>query len=169
MHMPVKPHTQSTHPNGFTLVELLVVVVVIGILAAVATPNFAGALDRAKNSGVQSNAHNIQISLEMFGQDNGASFPADLGEVIGPNTGYMEAYPQTPWKTHQTQHITPTASVPLNQPFSGTGTVGNEANAYNNFGSIHYARGGTAHSHYEITGTGKRGDRAVNIIYLRNY
>ena len=159
----------KTHQGGFTLIELLVVVVILGILAAVATPNFAGAMDKAKNSGVQSNTHNIQMSLEMYGQDNGASFPDDLGPVIGLNTGYMDAYPQTPWKARQTAHITPTASVAVNSPFSGLGAVAPAPSTYNHYGSIHYVNGGTANSHYELSATGKRGDRAVNIIHLKNF
>ncbi len=159
----------KTHQEGFTLIELLVVVVILGILAAVATPNFVGAMDKAKNSSVQANAHSVQLSLEMYGQDNGSSYPADLGAVIGLNTGYMEAYPQTPWNTTQTAHITPTASVAVNSPFTGLGAVAAAPSTYNHYGSIHYTRGGTANSNYEITATGKRSDRAVNIIYLKNY
>jgi prepilin-type N-terminal cleavage/methylation domain-containing protein len=43
--------------QGFTLVELIVMMVVIGILVGVAVPNFSGAQDKARNSGIQHNVH----------------------------------------------------------------------------------------------------------------
>lgn len=67
--------------EGFTLIELMVVIVIIGILVAIALPNFIGATDRAKIANVKSNAHTVQTMLESYGVDWGGKYPdlvADL-------------------------------------------------------------------------------------------
>ena len=61
--------------EGFTLIELMVVIVIIGILVAIALPNFIGATDRAKVANVKSNAHTAQTMLESYGVDFGGKYP----------------------------------------------------------------------------------------------
>lgn len=57
-------HTYKT--NGFTIVELLIVIVVIGILAAITLVAFSGVRDRANNSALQSDLKNIGALLEQY-------------------------------------------------------------------------------------------------------
>lgn len=65
---------RSRRSGGFTLVELLVVVVVIGILAAIALPNFIGAQKKAKAASVRGNMHTTQIASEAYATDSGAIY-----------------------------------------------------------------------------------------------
>lgn len=61
-------------PNAFTLVELLVVVVIIGILAAIALPNFISAQAKAKTAAVKGNMRTVQIASEAYATDSGGAY-----------------------------------------------------------------------------------------------
>ncbi|MFA5103785.1 MAG: type II secretion system protein [Candidatus Margulisiibacteriota bacterium] len=56
--------------HGFTLIELLIVMSVIGILVAFLIPTFAKVQDRARESGVKSVAHNVQVAVESYNMVN---------------------------------------------------------------------------------------------------
>jgi len=56
--------------NGFTMIELLVVIGIIGLLAVFLVPNLMGARDRAKEAAVKGVMHSIQIAIEAYEMEN---------------------------------------------------------------------------------------------------
>jgi len=70
--------------KGFTLIELMIVVVIIGILAAIAIPNFINMQARAKEASVKSNCHTVQLAAEDFAVQNDGVYAANVGADVTP-------------------------------------------------------------------------------------
>ena len=105
--------TRSFRPSraaGFTLIEVLVVIVILGILAAVVIPRVMDQPDRARETKARSDINSIVTALEMYRLDN-FSYPSTDqglqalverpgGLPAAPNWkegGYLDRVPTDPW------------------------------------------------------------------------
>jgi general secretion pathway protein G len=96
--------------QGFTLIEIMVVVVILGILGALIVPNIIGRPDEARVAAAQLNIQQIGNALEYYRLDNGFYPSTDQGLdalVSEPSgfpepknwspDGYLKSVPEDPW------------------------------------------------------------------------
>lgn len=70
--------------GGFTLVELLVVMLILGLLAAIAIPSFFNQRDKARDADAKADARTAQTAIETYATDNNGSYAgASVGALQG--------------------------------------------------------------------------------------
>jgi prepilin-type N-terminal cleavage/methylation domain-containing protein len=122
--------------NGFTLLELMVVVVIVGVLTACSYPNFIGAQKKAKLVQVKDNMHTCQLASESYATDTSGIYApgaADLASYYpgGANNlgGAAGNFPSNPFTgsadTPGGCSLTNVAAARLQPPGSITGSPGN--------------------------------------------
>ena len=93
--------------QGFTLLEIMVVVVIIGLLVAIVAPNFMGQIDTAAVNRAKADIRGIEAALNLYRLDN-FRYPSTLeglqalvtnpGEASAPNWHQqLERLPRDPW------------------------------------------------------------------------
>jgi general secretion pathway protein G len=103
MHRDVGCKTQ-----GFTLIEIMVVVVILGILAALIAPNVISRIDDAQAVKVQQDIRAVESALKLYRLDNFRYPDSEQGldalvtppqdpNARWPAGGYMDRVPQDPW------------------------------------------------------------------------
>src|SRR5690554_4876155 len=72
---------RSTTNKGFTLVEILIVVVILGILAAIVIPQFTSASESARASSLVSQLQTIRSQLEFYQIQHNGNYPVLTGDI----------------------------------------------------------------------------------------
>ena len=129
--LPTAHPARRLAARGFTLVEILVVVVILGVLAGIVLPQFSSAAGDSKDSALQQNLFRMRQQIELYRQQHNGDYPAlanfieqmtlvsdqtgataaigTAGYTLGP---YLQKMPRNPY----------TDTVPI-----GDGAVGTSA------------------------------------------
>lgn len=102
--------TRLRNQDGFTLIEIMVVIMIIGLLALMVVPRLRGVADRAKTTKAQADIQELKQALDRYYLDNGSYPTTDQGlnALVTPPTtgrqvpnyeqgGYIEKLPSDPW------------------------------------------------------------------------
>lgn len=90
--------------KGFTLIEIMLVVIILGVLAAMVVPRLTGRSDEARKSVAKTDIEsNIPLALDLYEVDTG-SYPDDLASLTAAPSGitnwkgpYLKKKPLDPW------------------------------------------------------------------------
>lgn len=77
--------------KGFTLIELMIVVAIIGILAAIAIPKFADLINKSKEGATKGALSSIRSAIQVYYGDNEGWFPADTLGVLTVQSKYINS------------------------------------------------------------------------------
>jgi type IV pilus assembly protein PilA len=101
--------------SGFTLVELLVVMLILGLLAAIAIPSFFNQKDKAKDADAKAAARTAQTAIETYATDNNGSYVgATAARLVAIEPSLGNANVQAP-----TNLATNTYTVTVNSEVAG--------------------------------------------------
>ncbi len=111
---------RASKPQGFTLIELMVVVVIIGLLASMVIPNMSRMAGRAKEAAVKQNMHLLQTAVEDFSVLSTGRYPDNGTDVSDDGHTVQElcpggTYPENPY-THTASTVVwdsdPNSAIP---------------------------------------------------------
>jgi prepilin-type N-terminal cleavage/methylation domain-containing protein len=150
------------HKSGFTIVELLIVIVVIGILALLVITTYSGIQAKARNAKRQSDIKSLQTQLEAFFSQNGY-YPSltdmNSSSWLGTN---MKSLDQNalidPSNTSQSKTLTNSSTPDKQYGYVVTDSSGNLCETDDTTCAKY-----TLYAHYEGTVNGQQYDTASNL------
>jgi general secretion pathway protein G len=131
---PIRPARK--HSSGFTLVELMVVMLIISILLAIAVPSYISAIRSAREAALREDLHTMRDAIEQYTEDKEQA-PQSLDDLV--QAGYLKALPIDPM-THRADSWVPDQSdsyssvdqsqTGINDVHSGSDQVGGNGEPY---------------------------------------
>ena len=118
---------------GFTLIELMIVVTIIGILAAIAAPNYQWGIIKAREAVLLEDLYTIRSTIDQYYADQG-KYPESLQELVENKNRYLREIPKDPFtRSNETWVVVP--PPPTDTPEEGSGGVYDVHSGSNKVGS----------------------------------
>ncbi|HEX5235474.1 MAG TPA: type II secretion system protein [Silvibacterium sp.] len=122
--------------DGFTLIELMIVMLIIGILASIAIPSYLASMKSAKEAVLKEDLHVMRDAIDSYTMDKGKA-PQSLDDLV--QAGYLKSIPSDPMTHAKDSWVTSTddtlesidQSEPgINDVHSGSQEVGSDGQMY---------------------------------------
>jgi len=135
MRIEMKRRRQS----GFTLVELMVVMLIIGVLAAIAIPAYISSIKAAREAVLKEDLHVMRQAIDSYTMDKEKG-PQSLDDLV--QAGYLKEIPSDPMTHSTTTWVTATSDVlesvdqtdpGINDVHSGSDQVGSNGQPYSSW------------------------------------
>jgi general secretion pathway protein G len=123
--------------QGFTLVELMIVMTIIGILAAIAIPSYIRAVQKAKEAVLREDLHTMRTAIDSYTVDKEKA-PDSLDDLV--QAGYLKSIPKDPmtsssdtWITNQSDTMTDINETQggMDDVHSGSEGIASDGTTYN--------------------------------------
>ena len=128
--MVQKLRERSQGEGGFTLVELLVVMLILGLLAAIAIPSFFNQREKAKDADAKAAARTAQTAIETYATGNQGTYTGATSTVLrgdradperlGPVRGRRRAWAATATPSPSRRTVRPTTMFSITRNADGT-------------------------------------------------
>ncbi|MGC1363974.1 MAG: type II secretion system protein [Silvibacterium sp.] len=129
-------HLPLTSEDGFTLIELVIVMAIVAILASIAIPNFVSSIRNAKEAVLKEDLHVIRNAIDSYTMDKEKA-PQSLDDLV--QAGYLKSIPVDPMTHSNETWVTSTddtlESIDQTEPgvndvHSGSQEVGSDGQMY---------------------------------------
>jgi general secretion pathway protein G len=127
------------HEAGFTLMELMIVMAIIGVLATLAVPSFVGAIRSAKEAVLREDLHVLRTAIDSYTEDKQKG-PQALQDLL--DSGYLKTIPVDPmtrssetWATDQSDalHSLDQSDPGIDDVHSGSTEQGTDGQPYSSW------------------------------------
>jgi general secretion pathway protein G len=124
---------------GFTLVELMIVMLIIGVLAAVAIPSFISSIRNAREAALKEDLHVMRDAIDSYTMDKNKA-PQSLDDLV--QNGYLKQIPEDPFTHSRDTWVTASddtyadldqTEAGVNDVHSGSEEVGSDGQPYSSW------------------------------------
>lgn len=86
-------HLRSCRSSGFTLIELIVVLAIVGLLASIVAPRYVRSVDNAREASLRTSLNVMRDAIDKYAADRGR-YPESIDDLVAK--GYLRKVPEDP-------------------------------------------------------------------------